>query len=153
MISSFPVTIGKSRPKTGVTADRGTDIFKSKKLDYSVVYVSVEPSIVACNSALGNWISRQPEILIDADEAILFQNMLSLYTRDTHGKPKRDKYFEHMSDNFKLMMTYCKRLNQGKENDKDLRSINERWKGKSVLELKEESLPDYVRETYGEYNA
>jgi len=146
-----------STDKRGVTKERAVDVFREKGLnDYSVIYVSVETSIVACNMALGNIIKREPEIQIDIEHASLFVNMLSLYTRDTKGKPKRDKKFEHPSDNFKLLIQYCKRLPQEEQyNEKRFRTIQ--VNNQQVLDLAKkrgidiEPKKDYINDVYGEY--
>lgn len=142
------------RPANGVSAERATDTFRSKGLtEFRVLYVNVEPSIQSANAALGNWIKRQPEILIDADEAMLMQNMMSLYVRDDKGAPKKDGYFEHISDNFKLMITFCKKLTQPSEQGKQEQEWKE-WEKKLLRKYGREDLfrNNYQSPDYGEYD-
>lgn len=77
-----------------------------------VIYVHVEEAIRAGNTYLGRLIGGVPAVQVDPLHAALMGSCLELYTRDPDsGDPIKDKYYEHVSDNFKLIMQFL--LNNG----------------------------------------
>jgi hypothetical protein len=79
--------------------------------------------------------------------------MLSLYIRDDKGSPKKDGYFEHVSDNFKLLITFCKKLTQPNEQERQQQEWTT-WEKKLLKEHGREDLfrKSYQSPDYGEYD-
>lgn len=77
-----------------------------------VLYVHVEDAIRAGNTYLGRLIGGVPAVQIDPTHAALLGSCLELHTRNEDtGEPLKDGYYEHVSDNFKLVMQFL--LNNG----------------------------------------
>jgi len=81
-------------------------IFKGKKLSTDVVYVKRDTSVILANEELKQISGGIPRVRIDSKHATLLAQTLAGYTRDAKGQPRRDKYFEHISDAFKLGLYY-----------------------------------------------
>ena len=97
--------------KYDVSPNTSAMIFENKGLQTDVVYVKRDTSVVLANEELKILAEGVPRIQIDSKHAQLLCETLSNYTRDDNGIPKRDKYYEHISDAFKLGLYYIsKRL-------------------------------------------
>jgi hypothetical protein len=72
-----------------------------------VIYVHVEDAIRAGNTILSRLIGGIPAVQIDPVHAALMGSCLELHTRNEEtGDPLKDGYYEHVSDNFKLMVQF-----------------------------------------------
>jgi len=95
-----------------VSPHSSAEIFKGKGLQTDVVYVKRDTSVVLANEELKTLTGGIPKIQIDSKHASMVTETLAAYTRDDNGVPRRDKYFEHISDAFKLGLYYIsKKLN------------------------------------------
>ena len=93
--------------KYDVSPDTSATIFKRKGLQTDVVYVKRDTSVVLANDELKEFNQGVPKVRLDAKHCNLLNQALASYTRhEETGEPRRDKYFEHLSDAFKLGLFY-----------------------------------------------
>lgn len=92
--------------KYDVSPETSAMIFKRKGLNTDVVYVKRDTSVVLTNEELKEFNSGVPSLKFDSKHCGILIQALSAYTRDDAGVPRRDKYFEHVSDAFKLGLFY-----------------------------------------------
>lgn len=103
--------------KYDVSPNTSAMIFKRKRLQIDVVYVKRDTSVELANEELKEFSAGTPKIKLDSKHCTTLIQALSSYTRDEQtGQPRRDKYFEHVSDAFKLGLYYIsKKLMQGED--------------------------------------
>tara|TARA_R100001015_G_C4634054_1_gene199850 strand:+ start:1726 stop:3246 length:1521 start_codon:yes stop_codon:yes gene_type:complete len=93
--------------KYDVSPNTSATIFKRKGLQTDVVYVKRDTSVELANEELKEFSAGIPKIKLDSKHCTLLIQALSAYTREEQtGQPRRDKYFEHVSDAFKLGLYY-----------------------------------------------
>ncbi len=92
--------------KYDVSPETSAMIFKRKGLQTDVIYVKRDTSVVLANEELKEFNQGVPRVRLDSKHCALLCQALSAYTRDENGVPRRDKYFEHVSDAFKLGLFY-----------------------------------------------
>lgn len=101
-----------ARRRYDVSTLSAEDVFRSKKpkLNVEVLYTHSEPAIALANDRLRLLRDGEPIIQIDSKNCSLLIQCLSIYSRDVKtGKPKEDKYYEHISDCFKMSIQYLAR--------------------------------------------
>ena len=109
-------------------------IFKNKKLATDVVYVKRDTSVVLANEELKQLDAGIPRVRIDSKHATALAQTLASYTRDDKGQPRRDKYFEHISDAFKLGLYY---ISNKLPNSEDINIVEPEYYSLNFGETKE----------------
>lgn len=111
IINTVDILPHDARRRYDVSPYSAEDIFHMRRppLDTEVMYVHKEPAIDVCNELLRRLKQGQAFIQIDSKHASLLVQCLTLYTRDEKGELRKDDYFEHLSDAFKLLISYLSR--------------------------------------------
>ena len=86
-------------------------IFNDNGLNrYTVIYIHAEDAILDFNKYLQRLIHGEPAILVDMQHAPKTVSCMQLYIRNPDtGEPFKDKYYEHLSDNLKMIAAFLKR--------------------------------------------
>tara|TARA_R100001079_G_scaffold104217_1_gene70676 strand:+ start:25 stop:1557 length:1533 start_codon:yes stop_codon:yes gene_type:complete len=101
--------------KYDVSINSALDIFNNKKLKADTIYVKRDMSHAQVNDELKKFTKGEPMLRFDSKHCSLLMQCLSGYTRNEKtGNPRKDNYYEHVSDAFKLGCFYVskKLMNQ-----------------------------------------
>ena len=107
--------------KYDVSPHSALDIFTNKGLKADTIYVKRDMSHAQVNDELKKFTKGEPMLRLDSKHCNLLAQCLAGYTRhENTGQPRKDNYYEHISDAFKLGCFYVSRkLNQTQTEPKE----------------------------------
>jgi phage terminase large subunit-like protein len=94
--------------KYDVSPHSALDIFHTKGLhNVDTIYVKREMSHAQANDELKKFTKGEPMVRLDSKHCTILCQALAVYTRhETTGDPRKDNYYEHVSDAYKLGCYY-----------------------------------------------
>jgi hypothetical protein len=96
--------------KYDVSPHSALDIFVGKGLKADTIYVKRDMSHTQVNEELKKFTKGEPMLRLDSKHCVLLAQCLAGYTRhEQTGQPRKDNYYEHISDAFKLGCFYVSR--------------------------------------------
>ena len=108
--SKYEILPHDAKRQYDTAPQRAFEIFEEKGLErYDIVYTRRDASLENVALSLRENKYKQPMIQIDQQHADLLCKCLLFYTRDSEGIPKRDRYYEHVSDAFKQAEYWIKK--------------------------------------------
>jgi phage terminase large subunit-like protein len=108
IIETMDILPHDANRKYDVSPHSARDIFIDKGLeDVDTVYVKRDISIAQVNNELKKFTKGEPMVRFDSVHASPLVQTLAAYTRhEETGQPRKDNYYEHLSDAFKLGCFY-----------------------------------------------